>query len=83
MTNEIIHVTFKVTGNCSVNSFRPCHNPKTLIGKIWPKNIAPCCSYPRHHKKWLRANFSLCFSSFTRATEFSRSLMLLHLHSDL
>ena len=62
MTNEIIHVTFKVAGNCSVNSHKACHNPKTLIGKFWPKNIAPCCSYARYHKKWLvGADFPLCF----------------------
>jgi len=77
MTNEIIHVSFKVIGNYSVNSHRACHNPKTLTGKIWPKNVAPCCNYPRYHKKWLGADFPPCFFSFSRALDISRSFRLI------
>ena len=77
MTNEIIHVTFKVTGNCSVNSHRSCHNPTTLTGKISPKNIAPCCNYPRYRKTWLGADFPPCFFSFSRATDIARSFRLI------
>ena len=78
MTNETIHVTFKITGNCSVISHRACHNPKTLTRKIWPKNIAPCCSYVRYHKKLLvGADFPLCFFSFSRATDIARSFRLI------
>ena len=78
MTNEIIHVTFKDAGILLRTFAQSMPQPEDTYCKNVSKNIPPCCSYIRYHKKWfVGADISLCFFSYSRATDTARSFRLL------